>query len=123
MGFRLGLVSNTVMPGEHLRKHFRDNNIECLFEAMVFSGDVGVSKPDARIFRHVLEKMNVAAKDAWYVGDKPARDVRGAHAAGMTGVLVHSRFHAQIYEAPENEPDLTIPNIAALPTLLDDVLL
>ena len=119
MGFRLGVVSNTVMPGTYLRQHFDRNGILRLFEFTVFSGEFGVNKPDPRIFHRALEAMNAVAEDAWYVGDKPQRDMCGAHAVGMTAVLVDSRHHHRIEDAPENRPDLKIGNIADLPSVLE----
>lgn len=121
MGFRLGLISNTIMPGTHIRKAFRQTGILDLFERTLFSAEFGANKPHPSLFRHVLDTMGLEANEAWYVGDKPQRDVRGAHAVGMTAVLVDSPHVEHIHDAPENVPDLRIPNIAALPQVLKDL--
>lgn len=118
MGYRLGLISNTLMVGEGHRKLFREGGILDLFEFMVFSAEFGMNKPDPSIFRHALDSMALPAERAWYVGDKPHRDVCGAHGVGMTAVLVDSIYHGRIHDAPENEPDLMIPDISALPDVL-----
>ncbi|MCL4695333.1 MAG: HAD hydrolase-like protein, partial [Candidatus Hydrogenedentes bacterium] len=55
------------------------------------------------------------------VGDKPHRDIVGAHGVGMTGVLVDSTYHDRIQDGPEFEPDLKIPDISALPNVLRDL--
>ena len=50
---------------------------------VIDSGEVGVSKPDPRIFRIALDALGVEAHDAWYLGDMPGIDVVGARAAGL----------------------------------------
>ena len=57
-------------------------------ECVIDSGDVGVSKPDPRIFRIALEAMALHAADVWYVGDTPAIDVTGARAAGLVPIVM-----------------------------------
>lgn len=118
MGFRMGVISNNVVSGPCLEDHFRHEGIADYFDVIVFSANFGVNKPDPRIFRHALEGLGVSPEKAWYVGDKPQRDVCGAHTVGMTAVLVDSAHHGHIDDAPENKPDLTIPDISALPDLL-----
>jgi putative hydrolase of the HAD superfamily len=91
-GVRLGIISNAdgligqrlaeaeilqVGPGPGVP-------VECVID----SGNVGVMKPDPRIFHIALDAMNVPAADAWYVGDMPGIDVVGARKAGMRPVLM-----------------------------------
>jgi FMN phosphatase YigB (HAD superfamily) len=119
MGFRLGLISNTLMPGVVIRERLQQAGILSLFEFTVFSAEFGANKPAPAIFRHALEAMKLDAGDAWYVGDKPNRDVCGAHSVGMKAVLVDSKHHKHIDDAPENVPDFRIATIADLPAFLE----
>jgi FMN phosphatase YigB (HAD superfamily) len=59
-----------------------------LFEAVVDSHLVGVSKPDPRIFAIALERLGVPAASTWYVGDSPHHDLRGASAAGLAQIIL-----------------------------------
>jgi putative hydrolase of the HAD superfamily len=52
------------------------------------SSEVGVEKPDPRIFRLALERAGVVADEAVYVGDLYSVDVLGARAAGLEAVLL-----------------------------------
>jgi putative hydrolase of the HAD superfamily len=52
------------------------------------SAEVGVEKPDARIFQLALERARVRPSQAVYVGDLYSIDVIGARAAGMGAVLL-----------------------------------
>jgi FMN phosphatase YigB (HAD superfamily) len=50
---------------------------------VIDSGEVGVMKPDPRIFQIALDAMGIEAAAAWYVGDMPGFDVVGARRAGL----------------------------------------
>jgi putative hydrolase of the HAD superfamily len=45
-----------------------------------------VEKPDERIYRHALEKLNVRPEEAVFVDDVPA-NINAAQALGLHGVL------------------------------------
>ena len=54
---------------------------------VVDSGEVGVEKPNPRIFELALARAGVGASEAAYIGDLYSIDVRGASAAGLRAVL------------------------------------
>jgi len=121
MGFRIGLISNTLLVSERHRGLFREGGILDLFEFMVFSAEFGTNKPDPAIFRHALASMNVDPARAWYVGDKPHRDVCGAHSVGMTAILVDGPYEHRTRESAACMPDLRIADISALPAILQSL--
>ena len=55
-----------------------------LVDAVVVSGDLGIHKPDPRIFECALDKINSRAESTLFVGDNPAADILGASKVGMT---------------------------------------
>jgi epoxide hydrolase-like predicted phosphatase len=57
-----------------------------LFDVVVISGEVGMRKPEPRIFRHTLERVGCPPGDAVFVDDQPL-NVRAAAGLGMIGVL------------------------------------
>jgi len=81
--YRLGLLSNA--PAASQRWLERLGLLE-LFDAVVISGLVGVMKPDARIYRLALQRLNLLPQEALFVDDDPA-NVEGALAVGMEAVL------------------------------------
>jgi len=117
MGFRMGVVSNTLMPGDGLRANFAQAGILEYFDAIVFSAEVGVNKPDPRIFDAALDTMGVRPDAAWFVGDKPQRDVLGAHRAGMIAVLVDSEHAGRVHDSPAHMPEVRIRDISELPEM------
>ncbi|GIK58460.1 MAG: hypothetical protein BroJett015_41230 [Chloroflexota bacterium] len=113
-GYRVGLVSNTMFPGTLHRADMDRFGLTPYFDAMVFSADVNMWKPNADPFRQVLAGLGVDADTAVYIGDDPASDVVGGRAAGMRTVYYkgNSRFttppgitpHAEIAELSELLP-------------------
>jgi HAD superfamily hydrolase (TIGR01549 family) len=79
-GVKLGLVSNLASP---FREVVRTLGLEPAFDAVAYSCDEGVSKPDSRIYRLVLERLAVAPEDALFVGDNGPNDVRAPAALGF----------------------------------------
>lgn len=59
-----------------------------LLDGVVTSADVGVAKPDGRLFAAALEVAGAGAGEALHVGDSLEEDVAGARAAGVEPVLV-----------------------------------
>lgn len=84
-GKRLGLVSNALAP--EVQAWPRSPLAEHFDEA-IFSCDVGLSKPDPRIFQTCLKRLNLKAADCLYVGDGGSRELEAARALGMSTVMV-----------------------------------
>ena len=117
-GVRLGVVSNADgLMAQRLREREilqvgpgPGVEVDCVID----SGDVGIMKPDPRIFQLALDVMNVAPEDAWYVGDMPAIDVVGARRAGMRPFVMDPyRLH------PEGSYDVVV-SLAALAGRVDE---
>lgn len=54
-------------------------------DGMVVSGYEGVTKPDAAIYRLLLERYGLRAEDCIFIDDNPA-NVAGAEAVGIRGI-------------------------------------
>jgi FMN phosphatase YigB (HAD superfamily) len=91
-GVRLGIVSNADgMMGSRLAKLALcqvgpGTGVE--IECVVDSGNVGVMKPDPRIFQAAIDLLGLEPHQVWYVGDMPAIDVVGARRAGIRPYLM-----------------------------------
>ena len=67
-GVRLGIVSNTGRtPGVVLRRVLERHSLLAYFSAISYSDEVGVRKPDAKIFELTLGRLGVAAGRALQV--------------------------------------------------------
>lgn len=102
-GLRLGVVSNS---DGRVEEALEAAGLRSYFDVIVDSAQVGVEKPDPRIFYAALEVLGVAPSEALYVGDLYEVDVVGAHAAGIEAVLVTS--------SDGRQDCVTTPSIEAL---------
>ncbi len=82
-GLRTALLSNS-WGNDYPREAWDE-----LFDAVVISGEVGMRKPEHRIYRHVLGLLDLEPPQAVMVDDLPP-NVRGAVEVGMVGVLHES---------------------------------
>lgn len=62
------------------------------FETIIISEEVGLSKPDKRIFKLALNKLNVEPEDALFVGDDLERDIGGCQSAGIKGIWFNTQM-------------------------------
>ena len=108
-GFQVAVVSNA---DGRVADDLAAAGFDGLFEVIIDSSVVGVSKPDPAIFTFALDALGVDAADAWYVGDSRVFDLGGAEAAGLAEfVLVDPTGLQDGYEP-------RIANISELPGLL-----
>jgi putative hydrolase of the HAD superfamily len=79
-GLRLAVVSNWDHRLPELLQRLR---LARFFDAVIFSAELGVEKPDRRIFHQALAELGVEPSAALHVGDGRLEDVEGAVAAGL----------------------------------------
>jgi putative hydrolase of the HAD superfamily len=82
-GLRTALLSNS------WGNPYPDELMSGLFDAVVISGEVGMRKPELRIYRHTAGLLGLPERACVMVDDLP-HNVRAAAAAGMVGVLHRS---------------------------------
>ncbi len=95
-GYLVGLISNA---HPDLRKLLNLFDLLPYFDAPIISGEIGLLKPDSKIFRRGLEALGVDAPEAMHVGDDPVVDYEGARRAGLQAILVdrRGRYHEGTY--------------------------
>lgn len=80
--FKTGLISNA---WSGLRQYIVDHKFEDAFDHMIISAEVGVVKPDPRIYHMALEQLGVSPNEAVFVDDF-IENVKGAQAVGMSAI-------------------------------------
>ena len=85
-GYLTALCTNNVREGSGAWRELVA--VDELFDAVVDSSEVGLRKPDKRIYRHTLELLEVDdPARAVFLDDHPG-NVAGAQRAGLVGLLV-----------------------------------
>lgn len=82
----LGVLSNF---DSRLYKVLKALNLEDFFDSITISTEVGVAKPDPKIFAIALEKHDCQPENAWHIGDSQQEDYEAANAAGLRGILLN----------------------------------
>lgn len=84
---RIGLICNTgITPGFALRRFLSQIGIAEFFDSMIFSDEVGIRKPDPRIFRQAAKELKSKPCELIHVGDNLKTDVWGAKNAGLKAI-------------------------------------
>lgn len=109
LGVRLAVVSNS---NGTLRDKLQRLGLAPAFDLVIDSSEVGVEKPDARIFRITLERLQVGPDRAVHLGDFFNVDVTGARSAEIEAWLLDS---AGLY------PDCDAPRVRSLTEFVDAV--
>jgi HAD superfamily hydrolase (TIGR01509 family) len=124
--YKVGMITNWE-HGPNIHRMIDRLGIRHLFQDIVVSDDLGVSKPDPEIFRVALSRLGVQASSAVYVGDLDL-DAQGALDTGMIPVLIRRRGRNggwSSYSSPvicSFNPDKVacIERLSELPRLLTD---
>ena len=86
-GYLLGVVTNGVSSLQNIK--LDTAGIRDLFDVVVVSGDIGVYKPDRRIFDEAARRLGVQNSEVLFVGDHPVNDIEGALGAGMQAIRMN----------------------------------
>jgi FMN phosphatase YigB (HAD superfamily) len=113
--YRLGLVSNTVIPGPHHARSLERAGILPHLGAVAWSANFGRRKPDPAMLHFVLGRLGVAGRHAIFVGDKLRTDVEAARRAGVRSVWLRRQAPLSTDGA---RPDFVIQDLRELPLLL-----
>ncbi|MBN1943775.1 MAG: HAD family hydrolase [Phycisphaerae bacterium] len=114
-GLKIGMVSNTFIPGQVLDRHLSALGLLDYLPVRVYSCDVGRRKPNPRVFSEALRRMAARSDETIFVGDSPKADVHGANRMGMISVLKDPLGR---YAASRYRPNHTIKSLLELPGVL-----
>ena len=109
--YRLGVITDG-LPEVQKRKA-QALNLERRVDSILYTWEHEKEKPDPYGFLLMAGRLGVAAERMIVVGDNPAKDCRGAHAAGMKSVWV-CRDGCR----SDCDSDYTIGSLLELPAIL-----
>lgn len=100
LGASLSILSNTgFIKGQSLKSHLQRLNIAHLFDFMIFSDQVDLSKPSVELFEFMIIKSRHLHQHILHIGDSVSADKVGANKAGIASLIIHG------------ETGLTIKNV------------
>jgi len=83
---RLALVTNGAPDVQ--REKLAGTTLGERFGAIVISAELGIAKPDRRIFEHALRAVGAGRDESVMIGDSLPRDIAGARGAGLRSIWI-----------------------------------
>jgi len=121
-GTKMGIVSNTMVPGHCLDGHLAAEGLLEYFPVRVYSSQVGFRKPHPRIFEMALELIGLPANRVLFIGDLLRADIAGAKRVGMRTIWKPARKTFKNGKCPtppwRHQADFIIPKVTHLPEAL-----
>jgi HAD superfamily hydrolase (TIGR01549 family) len=119
---KVALISNfTHAPV--IYKSLRKMRISEFFNVVVVSEEVGWRKPNAKIFQDALNRLQIKACEAVYIGDSPNEDIKGAKQAGLKTVFVPSQFNMlKDLQESQHTPDYIAKDLPSICRNLSEIL-
>ena len=101
---KLALVSNFDHP-PHVHSVLNTLGLTPHFDSVVISAEVGIKKPDPRIFDSALEQTRMKPEEVIYVGDTED-DIIAARAAGLVPILIQRKNEGNAFDFSVNTHNL-----------------
>ena len=101
----LGVITNG--NNEQQRRKLERTGLAPFFSAVVTSDELGVAKPDSRIFAEACQRGGVDPQNAVFIGDNWSADVEGSLAAGLRPIWLR--------RSPRTTPPATMASWTSRP--------
>jgi len=80
--YKIGLLTNAARS---LIERLFENRLE-LFDSVIISSDLGIIKPDPRIYEAAIKQAGFPAEEILFIDDNP-ENIEGALKSGMKGIV------------------------------------
>jgi putative hydrolase of the HAD superfamily len=104
----LGLAIVTNGSSANQRAKLARSGVAHLVDAVIVSGEVGVSKPAPEVYALALAALKADPGDALFVGDDPVRDIAGPARVGLRTCWVS---HGDRWPYGPDDPELRTPDL------------
>ena len=115
-GYKIALISDCSSEAPMI---WQGTPLAPLFDVTIFSCEVGMKKPDPRIYRLATERMKMEPQDCIYIGDGSSHELTGAREAGMYAVLIRDPGEVVDPHFIEREDNWDGPKISYLREVLN----
>ncbi len=111
-GWKVAVVTNG--PTEQQLAKLRQTGLDNVVDAVCVSEALGVSKPEAGIFREAARRCD-SELEGWMVGDSPSADIDGAARCGLHTIWLSRR---RAWPSTTSPPDVTVASVSDAATFL-----
>jgi putative hydrolase of the HAD superfamily len=123
-----GLKSAIISDGLPIKQYEKILRLEIddLIDLTVISDEIGIRKPNPKLFEFCLKKFNIEGKETIYIGDRLDKDIIPALLNNIHSVYIHRGGKYDTYKTgdklPESiKPDYEISNLNEIFTIIDEI--
>ncbi len=89
--------------------------LQDFLDDIIITEEVGIKKPNPKLFELALKRMDIQPKEVIYIGDNYTRDIVPGMKLGIHSVLIHrGGKHDMIDFGEEKPPDYEVSNLKEL---------
>ena len=114
--YSLGLLTNGAPDLQRLK--IEGSGLAGYFDRILISGDIGIGKPDRRIYERILEQLGARADTTLMIGNNLTSDIRGAQDVGLRAVWLNRCSRSR---DDRIIPDWEISSLNELPRILSAI--
>jgi len=89
----LHIITNGFKEAQHIK--LERSGIRPFFKEVIVGDEVGINKPDPRIFHHAFESSTAAPEESIMIGDDYEADILGAKEVGMDQIYFRTIAEAE----------------------------
>ena len=119
-GYRTAMIANANTAD--VRNIMATCGLEDYFDVIVISEEVGIEKPDKRVFQVALDRLGVEAQNTVMVGNRIDADIVGANRIEMKSVWFRwNERYEEIIGSEDEKPNFMIKSLSELPGILRSI--
>lgn len=99
-GYNLYIISNGFIEVQH--KKLQSAGINHYFKRIVLSDEIGINKPDRRLFDYALSVTDSKAEETLLIGDNYDADILGAMNAGWGQIYFDRHYKGYTTQEPQH---------------------
>ena len=108
--YKMHIITNGFQEVQH--RKLKNSNLSPFFDKVITSEEVGVKKPNPKIFRYALDLAGAKEEESVMIGDNFEADILGAKDMGMQ--VIFCRFNGEVATEEVN----TVDNLIELKSFL-----
>ncbi len=114
-GLKVGILTNGPAIQQHRKVDL--SGLRPLTDLVMVSGEEGVHKPDAELFRRAAARLGLSPSQCLMVGDHPVNDIDGARSAGMRAVFIDTT-----HPSPDTDIVPTVHRVSEIIPVIDNMI-
>lgn len=96
--YLVGILTNGFTEVQYNK--LRSTGLNRYIQRMVISDEIGVQKPDSRIFNYACNAVGATPNEILMVGDNPNNDIQGALNSGWNAIYYNGEDNESVFESP-----------------------